>query len=148
MNRSKPLTTRKPLSRGTAQLARTQNVRPVSKRRQKARQSAEGQAGLAYMRAVKMLPCVACGRPGPNDAHHCKDTPPDGKPGLYDRLPAAGRKSGDRDTIPLCPEHHRAPYPDAYHTNRTAWAERHGPDYSHIGPTRAAVAALTEEIEF
>ena len=46
-----------------------------------------------FVAAIKKLPCVACGRSGPSEAHHIK-----------------GRRSfGDdaHNLIPLCPEHHR-----------------------------------------
>jgi hypothetical protein len=118
---------------------------PVSAKKRAYRKSEAGREGQAYMVAVKGLPCVICGSPPPNDAHHCKDVPPDGRKGLYQQLPAAGRKSGDKDTIPLCRSCHQTG-PEAYHKNRTAWREKHGPDYGFIGPTRAAVA--NHEIDF
>ena len=142
MNRSKPLTTRKPLSRGTSQLARTGKVRPLSKRRQKARQSAEGQAGLAYMAKVKSLHCVACGAPPPNDAHHCRDRPDFDERGFYHRLPGAGQKSDDRDTIPLCRACHRM-----FHENRAEFHRLYGRDYGYIPIVRAALEPI-EEIQF
>ncbi len=73
------------------------------------------------MLAVKMLPCVVCGRAGPNDAHHCQS----------DRFGA--RKVSDYEVIPLCPRHHRHEYgPGAYHYSKRAWEEKHGPDHGFL----------------
>jgi hypothetical protein len=95
----------------------------------------------AYLREVRMLRCAACGKPGPSEAHHCRDIPPFDEQGLYEQLPGTARKSGDRDAIPLCPDDHRL-----FHASRRAFHALYGPDYSYIGPTRAHLSTL--EIEF
>jgi hypothetical protein len=61
------------------------------------------------MLAVKLLPCAACGRHGPSNAHHrnCK---------------TMGRKASDFETIPLCDEHHVSGGPGvAVHAGARAW---------------------------
>lgn len=91
----------------------------------------------AYLDAVRALPCVLCGRHGV-EAHHCRDLPDHGEQGLYDRLPGAARKSGDRDAIPLCRMHHAM-----FHLHRSTFHERAGgKDYQFIGPTRAKIANM------
>ena len=104
-------------------------------------------ADMAYMRAVKQLPCCVCGAPPPSDAHHCTHRPLDGEPHAYTLEPAAGRRSGDRDTIPLCKCHHQTG-PEAIHNGKASWRMKHGPDFGFIPATRAAVAAMTGEIDF
>lgn len=116
----------------------------VSAKRKARRTSDEGQSDTEHLLIVKTLPCCACGRPGPSEAHHCKDQPSFDMRDIYTQLPCAGRKSGHKDTIPLCPECHRNG-PNAYHVAPAAWRERHGPDWSHIAATRAAVAAIIED---
>jgi len=123
-------------------------LRNVSKKRAAHRSTKKGQCGLSYMGAVKQLPCVICGSPPPNDAHHCQSRPPADEPHGYDQLPAAGRKSGDRDTIPLCHWDCHQEGPNAYHKSKRAWEARNGPDYSFIPSTRAAVAAMLGEIDY
>ena len=99
---------------------------------------------FAYMKKVKQLPCVICGST-PCDAHHCTHIPDFDERGLYERIPGAGMKSHDRDTIPLCKIHHQHG-PEAIHNGKQSWRDKHGPDYKFIGPTRAAVADM--EIDF
>jgi len=108
---------RSPIKRKTA-------LRVVSAKRKAHRASDEGQAALAYMRAVKGLPCCICGHPPPSDAHH----PICGRYGT--------RKASDWDVIPLCKAHHQDG-PDAIHNNKALWASRHGPDTDYIAPTKA-----------
>ena len=124
-------------------------MRRVSKKRAGYRKSAAGKAGSDYMGVGVTLPCVACGATDrPRDGHHCKDKPPEGQDGPYQKSPHKHRRSGDYDLIPLCKFYCHEGGPAAYHTNRRAWRERHGPDYSYIPATRAAVAALRGEINF
>lgn len=101
----------------------------------------------AYMGKVKQLPCCICHAPAPSDAHHCTHKPLAGEPHGYEREPAAARRSGDRDTIPLCKLHHQDG-PEAIHNGKVSWRLKHGPDFAHIPATRAAVAAMTGEIDF
>lgn len=89
--------------------------------------SSEKRAGQLYMRRVKRLPCVICGRSGPSDVHHV----------IHGRFSTA--RAGDFDTIPLCVEHHRHPYPDAIHSGKASWEEKHGPDFGYIPLVRAAL---------
>lgn len=100
----------------------------------------------AYLRAVKEMACAACGKPGPSDAHHCRDQPPFNERHIYRQLPGAGRKSSDYDCVPLCKTCHQTG-PEAYHRNRGAFHAIYGPDYSMIQATRDAVERNTT-IEF
>ena len=114
---------RTPLKRGS------KPMRKVSKKRAAHRASKDGQAGLAYMGAVKQLPCCICGAPPPSDAHHtiC---------GRY-----GSRKTSDFDTIPLCKEHHQDG-PDAIHNGKSSWVEKYGPDTNYIESTKRLVEKL------
>lgn len=94
-----------------------------------------------HLAKVRALPCAGCGKPGPSEAHHCRDLPDYDERGLYKRIPGAAMKSADEDAIPLCPEHHWL-----FHNRRSEFHERYGRDYGHIGPTRAAIADL--ELDF
>lgn len=98
-------------------------MKRVSDKRRAYRASDEGQAALAYMAAVKGLPCVICGKPGPSEAHHV----------IHGRYSA--RKASDFDVIPLCVAHHREG-PEAIHSGKLTWAMKHGPDYSYIPAVR------------
>lgn len=95
----------------------------------------------AHIAKVKALPCVICGAPPPSDAHHCRDLPDYDEQGLYEWLPGAASKSGDRDTIPLCQPCHWD-----FHNRRGAFHAVNGKDYGYIAPTRAAVSDA--EIDF
>lgn len=105
-----------------------------SDKRVKQYASSEGKADLAYMGRVKQLPCCVCGAPPPSDAHHAKDKPPHVLEWIYQQLPY-GRKSGPKDTIPLCKPHHQD-HPQAYHVSPASWNEANGPDYGYILETR------------
>lgn len=76
-------------------------------------------AGKLYMVAVKGLPCVACGRDGPSEAHHTRSDS------------FGGRRASDFAVIPLCLECHRVG-PNAFHNNKGYWEDRNGKDWSFI----------------
>jgi len=99
------------------------------------------------MRDVKSLPCAACGCLDNSEAHHCRDMPPQHYRWLYHRIPGAGMKSADTDTIPLCPECH-TDGPASFHGNREDFHRLYGADYLYILPTRAQVAAMHGEIDY
>lgn len=103
---------RSPIKRKTA-------LRPVSAKRRAYRSSKEGQDALDHMRRVKMLPCVICGSPPPNDAHHC----------YHDRYGTS--KKSDFDTIPLCKFCHQEG-PLSVHKAKAKWREMHGPDHGFL----------------
>lgn len=124
-------------------------IRQVSKKRAAYRASVDGMKGSEYMALAATRPCVACGATHRHrELHHCKDKPPLGQAGPYQKSPHEHVRTGDFDVIPLCMFYCHKDGPDAYHTDRTTWNERHGPDYSYILPTRAAVAAMQGEIDF
>ncbi len=101
---------------------------------------AKAKPAPAYLDAVRQLPCVCCGV-RPVEAHHCRDKPMHGERGLYERIPGAAMKSSDRDTIPLCPFHHRM-----FHLNRGEFHAEYGKDYGFIALTRATVSSM--EMDF
>ena len=118
-----------------------------SKKRIAQHASPEGKNGLSHMGAVRSLPCIGCGTTRNVKAHHCKDKPPKDMEWIYEVIPY-GCKSGPTDTIPLCDPgcHKDSGY--GYHDNRPEFHRRHGFDYLHILPTRAAVAAMLGEIDY
>jgi len=95
----------------------------------------------AYLARVRELPCCACGKYGPSEAHHCRDLPDYEERGLYSQLPGAARRSGDRDTIPLCQNDHWM-----FHNRRDEFHAEYGKDYGYIPTTRAALSDM--EIDF
>ncbi len=101
-------------------------MRKRSDKRKTYRASAEGQAALAYLQAVKGLPCAVCDAPPPSDAHHV----------ICDRFGA--RKSSDWDAIPLCKKHHQNG-PEAIHNGKASWVAMHGPDHAYIEQTQTAI---------
>ena len=113
-------------------------VQPQGELRQKAEKVGRD---FDYMLAVRWENCCACGRSGPNDAHHCRDLPDFGERGLYERLPGAATKSGDHDTIPLCTLCHWM-----FHNRRSEFHDLYGKDYGYIAPTRATLGYA--EIDF
>lgn len=116
---------RTPLKRKTPLTAKTR-IRKVSAKKRAYRASAEGQEAMAYMAAVKQLPCCICGAHGPSDAHHV----------IHGRY--GSRKSSDFDVIPLCRSCH-LDGPHAIHRGKETWEKLHGPDYSYIEAAREAV---------
>lgn len=94
-----------------------------------------------YLSAIHRLPCCICRKDGlpqtsPTQAHHtiC---------GRY-----SGKKTPDRDAIPLCMDHHQGMRHDrdrsklAIHQSKAAWVAAHGPDTDYIEATRDAVENL------
>ena len=110
-------------------------IRPISKKKAARKTSAEGRADAAHLDAIRALPCAACGRAGPSEAHHCRDRPDYHERHLYDRLPGAGQRSADRDAIPLCSNHHRM-----FHLLREEFHAQYGRDYYMIAQARDDVA--------
>ncbi|WP_407473486.1 Ref family recombination enhancement nuclease [Sulfitobacter sp. PM12] len=93
--------------------------------------AAEIREGKEWMRRVKELPCCICYKHGPSDAHHV----------IHGRY--GTRKAPDKDTIPLCKEHHQDG-PEAIHNGKATWMEKHGPDYSYL----PWVAAQLGEVDY
>ena len=71
----------------------------------------------AHMARVAQLPCVICGA-RPVHVHHCIS-------GRYSQ-----RRSSDRETIPLCPDHHQGR--NGIHTSKRAWERENGPDTDYL----------------
>ena len=110
---------RSPFKASQKPLQSRKRIRQVSPKKAAQRASSDGQAALAHMAWVKTLPCAICGKPGPSDAHHV----------FHDR--GSARKVSDWFVIPLCKSHHQEG-PDAIHTDKRGWRERHGPDWSYL----------------
>jgi hypothetical protein len=87
-------------------------VRKVSAKRAAYLASDDRRAALEHMAKVKALPCICCGNPPPNHAHHVTG----------DRMPR-----NDMRVLPLCYECHQGPH--GYHAAKRSWVARHGPDY-------------------
>lgn len=113
-------------TKGTTREVKPRRVKPISDKRAAYWRSPRGKAALAYIAEVKQLPCVACGRHGPSDAHHP----------ICERY--GGRKSDDFEVIPLCKACHQDG-PRAIHTDKTAWMQRNGSDRGYIERTRSQV---------
>lgn len=112
------------------------SMRQVSKNRAKQHASPQGKEDMAYMGRVRQRPCCICGSVVNVKSHHCKCIPPFSEQDIYERLPAAGMKSGPGDCIPLCDPGCHKDSGHGYHDNPTAWRKKHGPDYLHIKQTR------------
>ena len=85
-----------------------------------------------YLDKVRALPCAACGKHGPSDAHHCRDLPDHEHRAMYDSIPGAAMKASDRDAIALC-----VPCHYSFHNDRFAFHDAYGKDYLLIAGTRA-----------
>lgn len=101
--------------------------RPIPKisakrRRHKAAEKAAG--AWDHMEAVKRLPCVCCGAPGPSDAHHvCCDK----------------RPRSDFRVIPLCTACHRGS--EGYHAAKKSWRAKYGRDCDLLPVVAAMIDA-------
>lgn len=89
-----------------------------------------------WLGRVAELPCVCCeadrtgqlrpppARGWPIKVHHC----------IHGRH--SQRRADDRDTIPLCEEHHDEQSPVGIHRSKEAWERRFGPDTAYIERVR------------
>lgn len=132
---------RGPLGLKAPKPAKPKARQPMRRRAKKRSDNITQHDDTVYLTRVRLLPCIACGAPAPNEAHHCRDWPDQDEQGLYTRLPGAAMRSGDRDAIPLCKDCH-----DQFHLRRSEFHALHGKDYGFIAPTRAALAP--GEIDF
>ena len=105
-------------------------VRRVSKKRAAYLASADRAEGLEHMGRVKMLPCVCCGHPPPNNAHHCRS---DGMP------------RQDKKTIPLCDPCHVGPGISRHGTAKR-WHLKYGPDHGFLARVDAMLRAEDDGI--
>lgn len=79
----------------------------------------------AHMARVATLACVCCGA-RPVEVHHCIS-------GRYSQ-----RKASDRETIPLCWNHHQGP--EGIHTNKRLWEETYRLDTDYLPGVADALA--------
>lgn len=80
-----------------------------------------------WLGLVARLPCVCCGS-WPVTVHHCIH-------GRHSQL-----KRGDRETIPLCHDHHQGA--NGVHTRPAWWKEEFGLDTDYLPEVRAQVEAM------
>ena len=81
-----------------------------------------------HMGLIAQLPCICCGV-SPVQVHHC----------IHGRY--AQRRSGDFETIPLCPRHH-----DMLHQQPDAWRRAYGLDVDFLPQVDALVRRLRDSI--
>lgn len=82
----------------------------------------------AHMAKVAQLDCVICGA-RPVAVHHC----------IHARYSQA--RAPDEMTIPLCPACH-----DELHADKTAWADKHGPDFSYLPVVNRLISKDEDDI--
>lgn len=83
-----------------------------------------------YLDEIRQRKCIVCQTHGeiqmsPTTAHHV----------IHDRY--GTRKRSDRDTIPLCSDHHQGLFNNgngkiAIHKNPKKWRDLYGPDWSYL----------------
>lgn len=85
----------------------------------------------AHLARVASMPCCVCGAT-PVEVHHIRS-------GM-----GMGQRASDRDTIPLCSEHHRTG-PDAFHAGPRRFQEIYGTERELLELTLEALK--TQETE-
>lgn len=98
----------------------------------KPKKSRTANAGRLHMVKVKLLPCVICRSPPPNDAHHC----------FHDRY--GTHRASNWQVIPLCKECHQSGI-DAIHKDKKGWLRRHGPDWAFIPAVMSLLGYGTDD---
>lgn len=97
-------------------------------------------ADREYMLKVKRLPCFTCGKHGPSEVHHCRDTPDDDELHIYFRVPGMAMKSTHRDALPLCEDCHLL-----FHLGRPEFHRKYGRDYRMLPQVRELVEAMGDD---
>lgn len=129
------LRARKPMARGTSQLAR--NAKPMAPVGQRAKRTRQGKVAAtveeaAWMSAAQAVGCIVCGlqfdRRVSAEIHHLKQ---------------GDRRRGHLWTIPLCHGHHQGGAGDGLFISRHPWKKRfeaaYGTEESLLIHTRAKV---------
>lgn len=111
---------------------------------QKGQKPAKSGKDPKYLAAIHSLPCAICFHFGmaqnsPTQAHHtiC---------GRY-----SGRKTPDRQAIPLCEGHHQGDFDTsklAIHRDKALWMEWYGPDTDFIAWTQDQIARGGDDLPF
>lgn len=115
--------------------AKTAMKRTEMKKRAKKRAP---KAEREHMGIVAGLCCVVCRNLGygesPAEVHHVRF------------LAGGGQRSGNLETIPLCPQHHRlGGYGVAIHAGQAEWESRYGSEADLLNQTKQDVG-ITEEV--
>lgn len=99
---------------------------------------AKTRAEREHMNTVAMLGCVACRNMGygasPAELHHVRT-------GI-----GMGQRSAHTQVLPLCPLHHRAPYPTGFHTDSKAWQKEHGTEVELLAQIESEIKELIASI--
>lgn len=114
-------------------------INPRSDKKVAYRASSDGQRDLAYMGAVRDMPCIICRlheepQQSPTQFHHT----------IHGRF--GTRRTPDRDGIGLCEGHHLGMIDTskiAVHAEPERWKELYGQDTDYIEKTRKLVGETT-----
>ena len=143
---------RSPMNRGTSTLARTGFKRPdprslnphrgevVRKGMKRGRKKRATVAEREHMGIVAGLFCVVCRNlrlgESPAEVHHVR------------YLAGGGQRSGNLETIPLCPNHHRlGGWGVAYHAGPEEFERRYGTEKELLEQTRRETGVNQPEME-
>jgi hypothetical protein len=122
------LTRKKPMKRSAFALADRKTALRRTEMKKRARKKKATAAEREHMGAVAGLCCIVCRNLGygdsPAEVHHVR------------YLAGGGQRSGNLDTIPLCPQHHRlGGYGVAIHAGREEWERRYGTEAELLAQT-------------
>ena len=121
----------KPMSRGSW-TAKSSPLPDTPLRRSRIKSGSKKRASKAereHMGVVAGLYCIVCRNlhlgESPAEVHHVR------------YLAGGGQRSGNLDTIPLCPRHHRiGGYGVAYHAGPKEWERRYGTEAALLEQTK------------
>ena len=111
-----------------------------AKKRLKSRPKRATVAERAHMGVVAGLCCIVCRNLGygdsPAEVHHVR------------YLAGGGQRSGNMDTIPLCPNHHRlGGYGVAFHAGPEVWQQTYGAEADLLAQTKRETGIEQQELE-
>ncbi|CAN7419082.1 Ref family recombination enhancement nuclease [Paraburkholderia hospita] len=137
MKRSAPLQRRTPLARTGFKrkepkpfaLADRKTLERHSAIKRRTRKKRATKAEREHMGVVAGLYCIVCRNlrfgDSPAEVHHVR------------YLAGGGQRSGNLDTIPLCPRHHRiGGYGVAFHAGPEIWQQKYGTEAELLEQTR------------
>lgn len=123
------LTRKKPMKRSAFALADRKTALRRTEMKKRARKKKATTAEREHMGVVAGLCCIVCRNLGygdsPAEVHHVR------------YLAGGGQRSGNLDTIPLCPPHHRlGGYGVALHAGQEEWERRYGTEAELLAQTK------------